>query len=70
MKVLVRFVQHGRCRELSCSDARHRAEDNARRSGEISPTVKSSTVKGLEELTLKVRHETEPYRDWTAWSDG
>jgi hypothetical protein len=53
--VLVRFVQRGRCRELPHGDVLHRTDDNVRRSGETSPTVKSSTVKGAEALTLKVR---------------
>jgi len=55
VKVLVRFVQRGRCRELLHGDVLHRTDDNVRRSGEKSPTVKSSTVKGAEALTLKMR---------------
>jgi len=59
------LVQRERTGELSCGDARHRADDNARRSGERSLTVKSSTGNRPSRAFLAVRQETVPNREWT-----
>src|SRR4051812_28247503 len=59
------LVQRERTGELSCGDVRYRADDNARRSGEISLTVKSSTGNRPSRAFFAVRQETVPNREWT-----
>src|SRR6185437_899133 len=59
------LVQRERTGELSCGDVRYRADDNARRPGETSLAVKSSTGNRPSRAFLAVRQETVPNREWT-----
>ena len=59
------LVQREKTGELSCGNVRYRADDNARRSGETSPTVKSSTGNRPSRAFFAVRQETVPNREWT-----
>lgn len=59
----------GRRGELPASREAEPGRNQARRSGEKSPTVKSSTMKGPEGLAGHVQSETVPNGE-TSWSMG